>query len=151
MRPARIRDFVSGLLLLEQRSIFLAMQILWIRLLALFLGGALLATSGCASKRIDWNGRVGTYTYDDAIRELGPPDKSAKLTDESVVADWMTGRGMQTGTVVGGGWGHYGWNRGAYPFGGPSTVVMDPGAPDRFLRLTFDPQGKLASWQRVYR
>lgn len=127
------------------------MQNLWMQLLALFLTAALLATSGCASKRIDWNGRVGTYTYDDAIRELGPPDKSAKLSDESVVADWMTGRGMQTGTVVGGGWDYFGWNRGPYPFGGPAAVVMDPGTPDRFLRLTFDPQGKLASWQRVYR
>ncbi len=106
------------------------------------------SVAGCATKRIDWDGRIGGYTYDDAIRELGPPDKSAKLTDGSVVADWLTVRGMQTATAFGaGGWGPY---RGSgYGHAGSSYVVMDPPSPDRFLRLSFDPEGKLASWRKV--
>lgn len=125
------------------------MRRLWTVLGALMLGLVMSGGTGCASKRVDWNTRVGVYSYDDAIRELGPPDKSAKLTDDSVVADWLTGRGMQTATGFGGGWGRFGHP--GYGFAGPGVVVMDPATPDRFLRLTFDPQGKLASWQRVYR
>lgn len=112
---------------------------------------ALLAlAAGCATQKIDWNSRVGAYSYDDAIRELGPPDKSAKLTDGSTVADWLTGRGMRTATAYGGGWHGHG-PYGPYGWVGPNYVIVDPPSPDRFLRLTFDPQGKLASWQRVYK
>jgi len=119
-------------------------------LLTLLLGGLLFAFAGCSSNKIDWNSRVGSYSYDDAIRELGPPDKSAKLTDGSTVADWLTGRGMQSATMYGGpGYGRYG--RHGYGWAGPGYVVVDPPSPDRFLRLTFDPQGKLASWQKVYK
>lgn len=105
----------------------------------------LLLTSGCASHRIDWAARIGTYSRDDAVREFGPPDKSATLTDGTLVADWLESRGMQTATAYPGSWRSYG-RRG---WAGPGLVVMDPPAPDRFLRLTFDPQGKLASWKRV--
>jgi hypothetical protein len=102
--------------------------------------------SGCASSRIDWNTRIGTYTFDDAVRELGPPDKSAQLTDRSTVADWVTSRGSRLSTAYVGGWHPYG----PYGWGGPSYVFLDPPGPDRILRLTFDPQGRLASWDRVY-
>ncbi|MBL9128743.1 MAG: hypothetical protein JNL97_13905 [Verrucomicrobiales bacterium] len=117
----------------------------------LLLGLAGLGGSGCSSTRVDWDARVGTYTYDDAVRELGPPDKSAKLSDGSTVADWLTGRAMQTGTAFGPGVRRYGRYGYAYTYPGPNVVVMDPAGPDRYLRLTFDPQGKLASWERVYR
>ena len=37
---------------------------------------------GCkTTKPIDWNSRVGTYTFDQAVTELGPPDKQATLSD----------------------------------------------------------------------
>lgn len=124
------------------RSVFLALLGAWLAL----------AVTGCASKKIDWAARVGSYSYDDAVRELGPPDKSAKLTDGATVADWLTARGMQTATTFGPAgpfYGRYGYGR--YGWGGPGYVVMDPPSPDRFLRLTFDPQGKLASWQKVYK
>ena len=107
----------------------------------------LFAVAGCASSRIDWNTRIGAYTYDDAVREYGPPDKSAKLTDGTLVADWTTARGgFQTATAYGGGF----HPRSRYGWGSPTYVVVDPPTPDRILRLTFDPEGKLASWQRVY-
>lgn len=125
------------------------MRRLWIAFWGVLLGALVLGGTGCTSTKIDWNARVGTYSYDDAVREMGPPDKSAKLTDNSTVADWMTGRGMQTATTYGGGWGRHG--RYGYGYGGPGVVVVDQPTPDRFLRLTFDPQGKLASWQRVYK
>ena len=54
---------------------------------------------GCASTKIDWNSRIGNYTYDQAVLELGPPDKYAKLTDGTVVAEWMTRRGYSGGSA----------------------------------------------------
>ena len=51
---------------------------------------AALVLAGCVTQKIDWSARVGNYTYDQAVMELGPPDKSAKLTDGTVVADWLT-------------------------------------------------------------
>src|ERR1035438_7574441 len=55
--------------------------------LAIMLAALVLA--GCVTQKIDWPARVGNYTYDQAIMKLGPPDKSAKLTDGTVVADWL--------------------------------------------------------------
>ena len=53
---------------------------------------AALMFAGCVTQKINWSERVGNYTYDQAVLELGPPDKSARLTDGTVVADWLTRR-----------------------------------------------------------
>ena len=53
----------------------------------LFLALTNCLTTGCkTAPKIDWNSRVGNYTYDQAVAELGPPDKSAKLSDGKTVA-----------------------------------------------------------------
>ena len=41
----------------------------------------LLLAAGCATTGVDWAVRVGNYTFDQAVVELGPPDKQAKLQD----------------------------------------------------------------------
>ncbi len=102
----------------------------WMILLALLF-------VGCAtSKKIDWNSRVGVFSFDDAVYELGPPDKSVKLSDGVVVADWLTQRGFKRGTVhnLSGTWIQY---------------YEEPPAPNRYIRLIFDSKGKLQSWKRV--
>src|SRR4029450_9959044 len=124
------------------------MKALWSTITLALVCGALAGLTGCKTKSVDWNSRVGVYTQDDAIRELGPPEKSAKLTDGSTVSDWLTGRGMRTAMTYSGGW----WYPyGPYAFTRPSHGIVAPPAPDRFFRPVFDPEGKLASWQRVYR
>lgn len=117
-------------------------------LLAIF-GFWLVGLTGCATHRIDWDGRVGTYTRDDAIREFGPPEKSATLSDGTTVADWLTSRGARHATSMGG-YGYVGYPHAPRVWSSPGYVVIDSPGPDRFLRLTFDPQGKLVSWKRVY-
>lgn len=112
------------------------------RLLLPFLALSLACLTGCATK-IDWSGRVGTYSYDDAVRELGPPDKHAELTDGTVVADWITRRG---GPHVHGGFWHYGPRYGRMSW---DTHVVN--LPDWIIRLEFDPDGKLVRQQRVAR
>jgi len=106
---------------------------------------AAVALVGCATNRTDWNARVGTYTHDEAVMELGPPDKQEKLTNGTVVAEWLTQRG-RTAYVGGAGYysGYSGW-RGYY---GPSYIQS---APDYFLRLMFAPDGKLVSWKKFAR
>jgi hypothetical protein len=61
-----------------------------------------LVIAGCATtKPIDWNSRVGSYTFDQAVTELGPPDKQAKLSDGRTVAEWITHREGGTSFSVG--------------------------------------------------
>ena len=101
--------------------------------------------AGCATNKINWAARVGNYTLDQAITELGPPDKQAKLTDGTVVAEWLTSRGRSSFYATGAGfYGYPGWP--GY-YGG----YLQPGAPDYFLRLTFRPDGKLAAWKKFAR
>jgi hypothetical protein len=112
---------------------------------AFVLLGLMLA--GCASTpKIDWNSRVGNYTYDQAVLELGPPDKASTLSDGTTVAEWMTRRPDSSGLSFGFGTGIY--------TGGSSIGLghsIGSGAPGEYLRLTFDPQGQLISWSHHYR
>jgi hypothetical protein len=121
---------------------------LWARwTLSLWL---LLLGFGCASTKIDWNSRIDKYTYDHAVMELGPPDKYAKLTDGTVVAEWLTRRGYSGGSVglmYGYGYPYYGYPYHVYP---PYYVAAAP-SPDYFIRLTFGPDGKLQAYKPVVR
>ena len=60
-----------------------------------FLAGFCLALglTGCATQRVDWAARVGHYTYEQAVVDLGPPEKHAKLADGALVAEWLVNRG----------------------------------------------------------
>ncbi len=109
--------------------------------LALTLAGVFLF--GCATTpKIDWNSRVGHFIYDQAVLEMGPPDKSAKLQDGTLVAEWHSGR--TPSTVVGFGVG------GGYYWGGGADYHIMPGY-DHFLRLTFGPSGQLTEWKKFSR
>jgi len=99
--------------------------------------------AGCATRKIDWSGRVGHYTFDQAIAEIGPPDKQAKLTDGTLVAEWLTRRGYHQVYATGG---YYGSPYRSWPY--PPTYV-DTYAPDYFLRLTFGPDGRLQAWKKL--
>jgi hypothetical protein len=101
---------------------------------------------GCASTRIDWNGRIDVYNYDQAVTELGPPDRFAKLTDGTIVAEWMTRRGY-SGGPVGMSYG-YGYPSDFHPW---PSYYYEPSSPDYFIRLTFGPGGKLQACKRVAR
>ena len=85
---------------------------------------------GCATTKVDWNSRVGIYTYDDAIAELGVPDRQATLTDGSIVGEWLQYRGGAYGTT------HYSRYSRFHMYDVHEF-------PDRFLRLTFGPDRQL--------
>ena len=105
---------------------------------------ALLLLVGCATHRVDWGSRIGTYTFDNAVIELGPPDKQAKLEDGTLVADWLTRRGSTFAYPA------YGFVNSPYWYATP-PVPTYVDTPDYFLRLIFAPDGKLRSWKRFAR
>ncbi|HYE31056.1 MAG TPA: hypothetical protein VEH27_06505 [Methylomirabilota bacterium] len=109
------------------------------RLLTVLLPSLLgLLLAACATNKVDWNSRVGSYNFDQAVLEMGPPDKVAQLTDGTRVAEWMTSRGYtQGGFLV-----HSG------PF---LHTYADAPSPDYFLRLTFTADGRLQSWKKYAR
>jgi hypothetical protein len=101
--------------------------------------------TGCATPRIDWTARVGNYTYDQAVLELGPPDKQAKLADSTVIAEWLTWRGHRQ---------IYAPPACSYPYWGYGplyTGYVDSYSPDYYLRLVFGADGKLRAWKKFTR
>jgi hypothetical protein len=105
---------------------------------------AALVLAGCASApKVDWNSRVGTYTYDQAVLELGPPDRSSSLADGTTVAEWFVA-GSRGGVSFGLGTGISSGNVGVY--GGPT---ISSGGGRRVLRLTFGPDRRLSAVKRL--
>lgn len=116
----------------------------------LFLGWVCLLIVGlvasCATApKIDWASRVGTYTYDQAVLELGPPDKSAELTDGTLIAEWYSRRASGPAFSFGVGTGFSGRSTGV-SVGQSVTTTPAPGQ----LRLTFDRDRKLVTWAGRY-
>ena len=107
---------------------------------------AVLLVAGCVTTpKIDWAARVGDYTCDQAIMELGPPDKSAKLTDGTTIADWLT-RPRQTIIAPE----PYFAPPGCY-YGSFTPMYSETYVPARYLRLTFSADGKLTAWKEFAR
>ena len=103
---------------------------------------AALVFTGCATgPKIDWPARVGHYTYDQAVLELGPPDKVAKLDNGIIVANWITRQGYTYSSV---GAPVYGY----YPGGALAPSYTQGYSPAYFLRLTFGTDGKLTEWKK---
>lgn len=100
--------------------------------------------AGCKSTPpVDWNARVGTYTFDQAVAELGPPDRQTKLSDDKTVAQWITHRNGGTGFSVGTGF-----------FSGPVGVGASQSVGssyrDLILTLTFQTNNVLSAWSKNY-
>lgn len=123
---------------------------------ALFCGGAwvltgvvlaalFLAAPGCASKpKADWNQRIGQYTFDQAVLELGPPVASTQLEDGTRVAEWFLKPGPQISFGLGTGFGGGGGAVGV----GQSVALPTPG---QYLRLVFGTDNRLVRWEKFRR
>jgi hypothetical protein len=104
---------------------------------------ALILFAGCVTQKADWPAQVGHYTRDQAITDLGPPHKTAKLTDGTVVDEWLT----QSSRVVVAPEPYF-LPPGSY-FGPATPVYTESYVPAYFLRLTFGPDGKLKAWKTL--
>jgi hypothetical protein len=99
--------------------------------------------AGCATKPpINWDSRVGHYTYDQAVNELGVPNRKTSMSDGKLVAKWFTQR--QVNPHFNSGMSYYGSTGfSANPAGGT-------GYYDCTLQLTFDTNGTLIAWTKNY-
>ncbi len=99
--------------------------------------------AGCATTtKVDWEKRTGSYTFDDAVIELGPPDKEARLTDGTRVAEWFTFKSRNQSA----------WDMSRGPvlrLGHWIQRWEAPQFPDYYMRLTFQPDGKLKEWKEI--
>jgi hypothetical protein len=101
--------------------------------------------AGCASTpKADWNSRIGNFTYDQAVTEMGPPDKSTRLSDGVTVAEWFIKHNSNISFGVGTGFYGSGTGVGVGQAVGTSTS-------GQYLDLTFGTDGKLAKWQKIRR
>ena len=106
---------------------------------------AVLLLAGCVTPGIDWASRVGHYTYDQAVMDFGPPDKTARLSDGSTVVEWLTQRSQVIVTPE-----PYFAGPGCY-YGPLLPMYTQSCFPARFLRLVFDANGKLKAWKEFTR
>jgi len=106
-----------------------------------FSGGCLaVLLVGCETYgRADWNARVGNYTWDQSLQELGPPESEAKTSDGTRVADWVVSRSRTYSSAVRGPM-FWSWS------GQDVTTTAES-----HLLLTFGPDGRLRSWKRLYK
>jgi len=120
----------------------------WLRLSLIAL---LLLTGSCASapkanlKDIDWGSRMGTYTYEEALAELGEPNVIGE-TSEGMIAEWVLRRSPMVS--FGFGFSGAGYGRHTSTGVGVGTSVSPPPSGE-YLRLKFDRDGKLAESARV--
>ena len=121
------------------------------KLRALLLIVLALLTGGCASgtrtviKDIDWGSRIGTYTYEEALAELGEPEVIGQ-SSEGMIAEWSLWRSPAVSIGIGFGSGGYGHHTSTGV--GVGTSVSPPPSGE-YLHLRFDKDGKLAEWSKV--
>jgi hypothetical protein len=107
----------------------------------LALAVALLAS--CATTPpVDWNTRVGKYNYAQAVTELGPPAREARLSDGKIVCKWFTQH--LAGPRFNSGMSAYGNN----DFGADQNIGS--GYNNQMLQLTFGTNSTLTAWSKNY-
>jgi hypothetical protein len=98
--------------------------------------------AGCKTPpQVDWNSRIGTCTPDQAVAELGLPDKQSKLSDGRIVDQWITLHGSNRfsgGPAA----------NGSFGLAAGQPVVQT--YKDHVLELTFGADGKLVSAAKNY-
>jgi hypothetical protein len=96
-------------------------------------------------QNIDWGSRIGTYTYEEALAELGEPDVISE-SSEGRIAEWVLRQSPNVSFSFGFGGASYGHHTGTGV--GVGTTVSPPPSGE-YLHLKFDKNGKLSEWTRV--
>ena len=102
----------------------------------------LLLLTACSSTRHAWDTRIGTYTFNDAVQELGVPEATFTHADGSFTAEWLNRRGS-TEYVRAFPLSTHSRNR----YSTPSPYHVHR-TPDTYLLLTFDAEERLKQVQQ---
>ena len=109
--------------------------------LPVILALAVAFLAGCATTPpVDWNARIGNFTYAQAVTELGPPARQATLSNGKLVCKWFK---SPTTPRFNSGMSNYG-NTGFTPDQSAANYS------DQVLQLTFGTDGMLAAWSKNY-
>jgi len=138
--PSLAEAFPAFVFLAGERGRFHSWSMNWSLRLWLSVSLAcltLLFVGGCKSKpsTVQWDNRVGLYTYDMAVDEFGSPNNEAVLGDGTQLCQWLIRRrSSSTYKILYGSW-------------------LDDGEEkmDEFLTLSFDSKGVLRGWKTVYK
>jgi len=112
------------------------------------VGAATLLLAGCktAPPSQKWTDRVGHYSYQQAVADMGTPVKTQRLSDGDMVAEWAQ-NGPPGDNVV-----SFTSNRSGAPTESPTPD--EKAFPDKsynqVLALTFDTNDVLVAWQMNY-
>jgi hypothetical protein len=102
---------------------------------------------GCASTpKVDWDSRVGHYTFQDAQKELGEPKQVLRFNDGTRVAEWIVGRSSPPPAVSSSSPGGYGPRRTWGDREGMESLTRAPQF-DQYLHLTFSADDRLVKWE----
>lgn len=96
----------------------------------------LLLGAGCKSPdSVNWDRRVGIFTYADAVAELGEPVQKATLSDGTTLGQWIARKkATRTHKILYGGW-----------------IEDEADSLDQLLTLSFDKSNVLRAWKMVYK
>jgi hypothetical protein len=122
--------------------------------LSLILAALCGLAAGCTSspksekpdpKKINWSERIGSYTYEQAVADLGKPAVVGESNDGRQ-AEWILRRSPHMSFGFGVGTGSFG-SHGGVGVGVGSTVSPPPSG--EYLQLKFGPDGQLREWSKV--
>ena len=116
-----------------------------------FLLVLVMVVSGCSTgvktkiEGVDWTGRIGSYTYAQAVADLGEPH-SLWESSQGKTAEWIVSRSPQMSFGIGVGGGSYGRSSGGGVGVGTSVTPRPRG---EYLVLEFDRGDRLREWRTV--
>lgn len=106
---------------------------------------------GCASREVNWDQRRGTYSYEEAVKQYGPPSRVESMPDGSKTGYWAVADAhtyafkFQLPNFDGNNEGSLNPGKGEVPHGGRPLGTM--GKP--VLKLTFGPDDRLTDAVRI--
>jgi len=109
------------------------------------LAGSCVSGTKTTVENVDWGSRIETYTYQEALAELGQPDVIGQST-EGMIAEWVLQR--SPGFSLGFGFGSGGYGHHSASGAGVGASVSPPPSGE-YLHLRFDKDGKLVEWTKV--
>jgi hypothetical protein len=111
--------------------------------LPVILALAVVFLAGCATAPpVDWNSRIGNYTYFQAVSELGPPARQTMLSDGKTTCKWFIQ--PPVGPHFNSGMSNYGNN------GFVMGQTIGASYNTQMLQLIFDTNSTLTAWSKIY-
>ena len=106
-----------------------------------------LVLAGCATTpEVNWDSRIGSYTFQQAQKEQGEPDQILRFNDGTFVAEWLQGQ-TYSGPPTTAASGSYGPRHTWVDREGMESLAR-AARQTRYLHLTFSAENRLLRWDK---